>query len=74
MPIYEYRCEHCSNEFETLVMRRTETVTCPSCGGERLTKLLSAHAVGRGAPDTACGAAPCAPEPMCGAGGCCACE
>ncbi len=74
MPIYEYRCEQCTHEFEALVMRRDETVQCPQCHGEHLKKLMSAHAVGSGAPDTACGAAPCSPEPMCGAGACPACH
>ncbi len=74
MPIYEYRCDTCSNEFETLVLRRNETVHCPSCGSDRLAKLISAHAVGHGTPDTACGSAPCAPKPACGSGMCPACE
>jgi len=70
MPIYEYRCEQCTHEFEMLVMRRDEPVQCPQCHGEHLQKLISAHAVGSGAPDTACGAAPCSPAPACGAGAC----
>lgn len=70
MPIYEYHCDDCDKEFETLVMRSSETVTCPTCGSEHLSKLISAHAVGHGMPDTACGAAPCSPAPMCGSGGC----
>jgi len=74
MPIYEYRCEQCTHEFEMLVMRRDEAVQCPQCHGEHLQKLMSAHAVGSGAPDTACGAAPCSPEPMCGTGACPACQ
>lgn len=73
MPIYEYQCESCSTRFETLVRRRDETVNCPHCGSDRLRKLLSAHAVGHGAPDTACGAAPCSPLPACGSGGCGSC-
>ena len=73
MPIYEYRCKQCDHEFETLVMRKHETVQCPQCHGERLQKLISAHSVGSGAPDTACGSAPCSPEPACGAGACPAC-
>jgi len=74
MPIYEYRCESCSKQFETLVLRRDETVECPACGGTQLQKLMSAHAVGHGAPDTACGSAPCSPLPACGSGGCGACS
>ncbi len=70
MPIYEYRCEECQTRFETLV-RHGDTPCCPQCQGERLQKLVSAHAVGSGMPDTACGAPP---SPMCGAGGCASCS
>jgi putative FmdB family regulatory protein len=43
MPIYEYRCEACSHEFETL-QKMTDAVltTCPACGAEALRKKLSA--------------------------------
>ncbi len=74
MPIYEFHCDSCAHEFETLVMRASETVRCPACDSEDLSRLISAHAVGSGAPDTACGAAPCSPAPMCGADACGACE
>lgn len=74
MPIYEYHCDHCAREFETLVMRKSEVITCPACGSDQLSRLISAHAVGHGAPDTACGSAPCSPTPMCGAGACGACD
>jgi len=70
MPIYEYRCESCAKEFETLVIRKSELVQCPACGGEKLSKLISVHAVGHGMPDTACGSAPCSPMPACGGGMC----
>jgi len=69
MPIYEYQCRECSDRFETLV-RSNDVPACPKCGSENLQKLISAHAIGTGAPDTACGSAPCAPRPMCGMGGC----
>ncbi|MDR1607447.1 MAG: zinc ribbon domain-containing protein [Deltaproteobacteria bacterium] len=41
MPIYEYKCSHCGNEFEVLVLRAQETVNCPSCGFDRCDKWLS---------------------------------
>jgi putative FmdB family regulatory protein len=44
MPIYEYRCPKCNQQFEQLV-RGDETVTCPKCGSPNLTKLLSRPAV-----------------------------
>lgn len=73
MPIYEYHCEQCEREFEALVIRRDEPVQCPQCHSQHLKKLISAHAVGSGAPETACGAAPCSPTPMCGSGACPSC-
>ena len=69
MPIYEYQCNDCQHHFETLI-RGEESAQCPSCGSERLQKLISAHAIGHGVPDTACGAAPCSSAPACGSGGC----
>jgi putative FmdB family regulatory protein len=36
MPIFEYRCETCENQFEKLVRRADEQVACPSCGKEKL--------------------------------------
>ena len=45
MPIYEYRCQDCSHEFEEIQKMSADPVTvCPSCGGENVTKLLSAAA------------------------------
>lgn len=41
MPIYEYRCTVCNNEFEALQKISDEPVkTCPACGGE-VKKLIS---------------------------------
>jgi len=69
MPIYEFQCKQCDARFETL-MRSSDVATCPECSSEDLKKLISAHAVGSGAPDTPCGSAPCSPMPACGMGGC----
>jgi putative FmdB family regulatory protein len=41
MPIYEYRCSDCCQEFETLVIRCDDKVTCPQCRGEKLERLMS---------------------------------
>ena len=69
MPIYEFQCKDCSERFETLV-RSSDTPACPKCESEHLQKLISAHAISSGAPDTPCGSAPCSPAPRCGMGGC----
>jgi putative FmdB family regulatory protein len=40
MPIFEYRCEKCGNEFELIVFR-DELVECPACGDKSPTKKMS---------------------------------
>ena len=45
MPIYEYRCEACGHEFESLILGKTEP-ECPSCqslDAERLLSLPTVH-------------------------------
>lgn len=44
MPIFEYACDACRHEFETLV-RTGDTPACPKCAGTALTKLLSLPAI-----------------------------
>ena len=44
MPIYEYRCRQCSEEFELLVLAST-VVACPTCESNDLEQLLSGFAV-----------------------------
>ena len=43
MPIYEYHCTDCGDEFERLIrsMFSVETITCPSCGGDHVKKAVS---------------------------------
>ncbi len=44
MPIFEYRCTSCQNEFETLV-RSGDIPACPKCASQNLAKLLSLPAI-----------------------------
>lgn len=44
MPIYEYVCRECSEQFELLVLRQT-TPACPSCESADLKRILSAPKV-----------------------------
>jgi len=73
MPLYEYHCRQCDQEFEILV-RGGEQPACTECGSDRLEKLLSvpaAHTAGRQLP--VCEPAPRGGNcglPQCGAGGC----
>ena len=58
MPIYEYACNKCGNEFETLV--RSSTVPdCPSCRSTDLGKKLSVFATAGSTTDSAPAAGPC---------------
>lgn len=43
MPLYEYRCEACSMQFEATqsVHDRIEDTECPSCHARQATRLLS---------------------------------
>ncbi|HVA48618.1 MAG TPA: zinc ribbon domain-containing protein [Pirellulales bacterium] len=72
MPLYEYQCDACGDEFELLV-RSGDKPECPSCRSPRLAKRLSVPAapVTSGtnlpmadAPFMGCG------KPGCGPGGC----
>jgi putative FmdB family regulatory protein len=63
MPIYEYACRKCGQEFETLV-RSTTVPDCPHCHSTELEKKLSVFAK----PGSAAQAAPAAAGP-CGSCG-----
>ncbi len=41
MPIYEYQCVKCDNEFEFLVFG-SEKPECPSCSSKKTRRLMSA--------------------------------
>ena len=41
MPIYEYICNHCGEDFEKLIFNRSEAVTCPACEGDNVKKKFS---------------------------------
>ncbi len=43
MPIYEYRCNDCGHEFETIQkISESPLQTCPSCSEDALIKKISA--------------------------------
>jgi putative FmdB family regulatory protein len=47
MPIYEYRCNDCQEEFSQLFLnsRDTKNVKCKFCRSRNLTKLVSAFRI-----------------------------
>ena len=72
MPIYEYACNQCGEEFELLI-RGDEKPSCPGCESESLERLLSAPAAHTGKTGSlpmisheqgGCG------RPQCGTNGC----
>ncbi len=44
MPLYEFKCRGCGEEFEGLV-RTGDTPACPSCKNEDLERLISVFGV-----------------------------
>jgi putative FmdB family regulatory protein len=46
MPLYEYRCEGCGEQFEVVqsVNARVEDTSCPHCHVKKATRLMSAFA------------------------------
>jgi putative FmdB family regulatory protein len=69
MPIYEYVCEKCGNEFELIVFR-DETPLCPQCGAANPAKKMSsfgfsvgykfkASSTGSGSGCSSCGSSNC---------------
>ena len=50
MPIYEYRCGECGEQFEKLVRMGDgdSDIACPRCGSKKARKSLSLFGVGAG--------------------------
>ncbi|MEO1618195.1 MAG: FmdB family zinc ribbon protein, partial [Planctomycetota bacterium] len=67
--VFKYECEGCETSVEILVRNSDEKLECPECGGDALTKLISAPA----APSTNGGtdSLPMASGESCGAPRCC---
>jgi len=50
MPLYEYRCQGCGQNFETLrgAHEKDADVECPQCGEKKAQKLMSACCTAKG--------------------------
>ena len=68
MPIYEYQCASCGQEFEVLVRASSPAPECPGCSGTQLRKKLSAFAT-ISASTSAQAALPAACQSCCNPGG-----
>lgn len=69
MPIFEYRCQDCDNEFEKLVFRSDETdIECPSCRSKKVAKKMSVASVMTGSLNSGLSGGGCSPSPSQGFG------
>jgi putative FmdB family regulatory protein len=67
MPIFEYKCNKCGEDFEKLVFGG-QRVTCPKCNAEDIRKKFSAFGMSgvRDAGSSGCG--------TCSSGSCSSCK
>ena len=66
MPIYEYQCSACKEEFEEL-MFGNGIPPCPHCGSDKTNKLMSRPCCHRAGDNSGY------PPPSSGSGGCAGC-
>lgn len=73
MPIYEFHCPRCDQDFEQLVFKKNEKVTCPQCDCAKVERLMSGFASKSGADGkmTSSGGGGCA---GCTASSCASCH
>jgi putative FmdB family regulatory protein len=45
MPLYEYKCTGCGNQFELLILKASQPVACPSCASDAVHRMPSLFAV-----------------------------
>jgi putative FmdB family regulatory protein len=50
MPIYEYVCDECQEQFEKIVMNKAQAIACPKCASSRNTIQLSVFSPPAGSP------------------------
>jgi len=48
MPIYEFVCSKCNNDFEELVFSQSEKVACPQCGSKKVKRAMSVFSFSSG--------------------------
>ena len=59
MPIYEYTCDDCGEEFEKLVFGSKPEVSCPKCSNNKVTKKMSAFGMSGVEKQTSSGCTSC---------------
>jgi putative FmdB family regulatory protein len=68
MPIFEYICQECQHEFETLVFGR-DKANCPKCQSQKLSPQLSVFAMSAKGTSSKGMSANAAPTSACGSCG-----
>ncbi len=48
MPIFEYHCNQCENDFEKLVFNVSEKIICPKCKSKKVQRVMSTFAFSSG--------------------------
>ena len=72
MPIFEYKCDKCSEEFEKLVMGSNTEIECLKCGSKKATKKFSLFGMTGGEkPASSSGGAGCS---SCSSSSCSSCH
>ncbi|HXM98427.1 MAG TPA: zinc ribbon domain-containing protein [Candidatus Dormibacteraeota bacterium] len=66
MPIYEYVCEECQEQFEKIVLNKQQEIACPKCSSKKAAIQLSVFSSALGA-----GSAKSTPSSSGSGGGCC---
>ncbi len=49
MPLFEFTCSRCGEQFEELILSEKDVPVCPSCGETSVNRELSVFATGTGA-------------------------
>ena len=72
MPVYEYKCNKCAEDFEKLVYGAAPDVSCPKCGSKEITKKFSLFGMsGVEKPATSTGGSGCT---SCSSSSCSSCH
>ncbi|MGA2718263.1 MAG: FmdB family zinc ribbon protein [Candidatus Acidiferrales bacterium] len=72
MPIYEYVCDDCGQQYERIVMNQSTKVTCPKCASAKNTLQLSVFAAPANGSKSSSGSG--GPAPSGGCGPACGCH
>ncbi|MFY8053385.1 MAG: FmdB family zinc ribbon protein [Armatimonadaceae bacterium] len=66
MPIYEFKCKSCRNQFETMrpFSRKDDPEPCPACGSQETARQLSMFAA-TGFADPSCSTSQASGTPCC---------